>query len=200
MSEFFIYLQLGYNHITDLNGFDHILFIISLCSIYSIIQWKDVLILVTAFTIGHTATLGLASLGLIQVDSSLIEFLIPITILITCVVNFFHKFRRSIYREPFKAKVSRYIIALVFGFIHGLGFSNYLRSLFGKEDSITKPLFSFNLGLELGQILIVLVILLLNFLMISGFNISRKTWNLILSGIVFGMSLMLVFERIETIF
>jgi hypothetical protein len=200
MSEFFIYLQLGYNHITDLKGFDHILFIISLCAIYSIIQWKDAIVLVTAFTIGHSATLGLASLNFVHVDSNLIEFLIPGTILITCIVNFFHKFKGSIYREPLKYKIARYLIALSFGLIHGLGFSNYLRNLFGKEDSIIKQLFSFNLGLELGQILIVIIALLFNFLMTSGFNITRKTWNLILSGIVFGMSLILVFERIKTLF
>jgi hypothetical protein len=196
MSEFFIYLQLGYQHITDLKGFDHILFIIALCAIYSIIQWKEMLILTTAFTVGHSFTLGLSTLGFITIDSGLIEFLIPITIIATCLINFFHKFQKSIYIQPKRNKFSRYVVASLFGLIHGLGFSNYLKSLLGEENSIIKPLFSFNLGLELGQILIVIIVLLLNFLMISGFNIRRRTWNLILSGIVFGMSLMLVFEKI----
>ena len=198
MSEFFIYLQLGYQHITNLKGFDHILFIIALCAIYSIIQWKEVLILITAFTLGHSLTLALASMGFIHIDSGLIEFLIPITIIITCIINFFYKFQKSLYAQPKKKKVIRYIIASIFGLVHGLGFSNYLTSLLGKEGSIIKALFSFNLGLELGQFLVVIIILLLNFFMLSGFNVRKRTWNLIFSGIVFGMSLMLVFDKLKT--
>lgn len=192
MQEFLIYLKLGYQHITDLNGFDHILFIIALCAISSVKQWKSVLILITAFTLGHSITLALSSTGLIKVNSELIEFLIPITILLTCVINFFHKFKKSIYTEPKNKKFIRYIIASLFGLIHGLGFSNYLRSLLGAESNIVKPLLAFNLGLELGQIIIVMLVLILNFLMINILDLRRKTWNLILSGIVFGMTLMII--------
>jgi hypothetical protein len=197
MSEFFIYIQLGYQHITDFNGLDHFLFIIALCAIYSVVQWKEVLILITAFTLGHSLTLALSSLGFITVNSSLIEFLIPLTIIATCIINFFHRFRKTLYSQPKKFKIMRYSVASTFGLIHGLGFSNYLKSLLGKENDIIIPLFSFNVGLELGQILIVSIVLLLNFLMVSGLNIPRKTWNLILSGIVLGMSLMLIFEKIK---
>ncbi|WP_341226127.1 HupE/UreJ family protein [uncultured Arcticibacterium sp.] len=192
MQEFLIYLKLGYQHITDLNGFDHILFIIALCAISSVKQWKSVLILITAFTLGHSITLALSTTGLVNVNSELIELLIPITILITCVVNFFHKFKKSIYTEPKNKQFIRYVIASLFGLIHGLGFSNYLRSLLGAENSIVKPLLAFNIGLEFGQIIIVMAILLINFLMISILDLRRKTWNLILSGIVFGMTLMMI--------
>ncbi|KPM47914.1 HupE/UreJ family protein [Jiulongibacter sediminis] len=192
MSEFITYLKLGYLHITDLNGFDHILFIIALCAVYSIFKWKEVLILVTAFTLGHSVTLALSSLEIISVDSDLIEFIIPITILLTCVANFFYKFPRSIYKKPKNKRWVRYVLASFFGLIHGLGFSNYLKSLLGSEGSITLPLFSFNLGLELGQILIVFLVLIVNFSMVELLKIKKKSWNFILSGIVFGMSLMLI--------
>lgn len=196
MSEFFIYLKLGYQHITDLKGFDHILFILALCAVYSTKQWKDVLVLVTAFTLGHSITLALSTLGLVNIDSDLIEFLIPLTILSTCVINFLYKFKKSIYAEAKNKKYIRYIIAALFGLIHGLGFSNYLKSLFGHETSILKPLLAFNLGLEIGQILIVAVILVINFTITNILNVRRRTWNLILSGIIFGMALMIVFDKI----
>ena len=200
MSEFLIYLKIGYQHITDLNGFDHLLFLLALCAIYSLQQWKEVLLLVTAFTLGHSITLALATQEIIEVDSDLIEFLIPVTIIITCLVNFFHRFRKSIYNSPKRGKWLRYILAVVFGLVHGLGFSNYLKGLLGSENSILKPLFAFNIGLELGQILIVAVALMVNFLLISGFNVKKKTWNLILSGTVLGMSLMLIIDSIKDYF
>ncbi len=195
MSEFLTYLQLGYQHITDLNGFDHILFLISLCAVYGLEAWKKVLVLVTAFTLGHSVTLALSSLGYVLIDSELIELIIPITILITCVANFFHRFPKSIYRQTKNSPWIRYALASVFGLIHGLGFSNYLKSLLGAAGNITLPLFSFNLGLELGQILIVIVILAVNFLLTDVLKVKKKTWNLILSGIVSGMALMLLLGK-----
>ncbi|MGR3810603.1 HupE/UreJ family protein [Jiulongibacter sp. NS-SX5] len=194
MSEFLSYLKLGYLHITDLNGFDHILFIIALCAVYSIQRWKEVLILITAFTLGHSATLALSVLDIVSIDAGLIEFIIPLTIMATCLVNFFHKFPKSIYKKTKNNKWVRYALAVVFGLIHGLGFSNYLKSLLGAENSIVVPLFSFNLGLELGQILIVVAALAINFLLTEFLKVKQKTWNLILSGIVFGMALMLVIQ------
>ena len=102
MSDFFIYLGLGFDHITDPGGYDHILFVIALCAIYTLRQWKQVLVLVTAFTIGHSITLALATLKLINYDTKVIELLIPVTILITAVSNFFYQDRRS----PFATRAS----------------------------------------------------------------------------------------------
>ena len=195
MSEFLTYLQLGYQHITDLNGFDHLLFLFALCAVYGLDSWKKVLVLVTAFTLGHSITLALSSLGYLHINSDLIEVIIPITILITCVTNFFHNFPKSIYKKTHNRPWIRYSLASVFGLIHGLGFSNYLKSLLGQESNVTLPLFSFNLGLELGQIIIVVIILALNFLMTDMLKVKKKTWNLILSGVVFGMAFMLALGR-----
>ncbi|MGA0559353.1 HupE/UreJ family protein [Larkinella sp. VNQ87] len=195
MSEFWAYLQLGFSHITDPGGYDHILFVVALCAIYNLNQWKQVLILVTAFTIGHSLTLALATLQLINYSTDLIELLIPITILITAITNFFHKVPKSRFTDEPQQSRGRYVLALLFGLIHGMGFSNYLRSLLGKETSIVKPLFAFNLGLEFGQIFIVMAVLIVAFVLIEILRVRRHDWNLIISGIVAGMALSLIINN-----
>lgn len=160
MTDFNLYLQLGISHILDINGYDHILFIASLCLVYQWKQYKEVGILVTAFTIGHSITLALAVLNIISFNVDIIEFLIPITIIIACLENLI-----SLKYSSFKqAKQLRYLTAGSFGLIHGMGFSNYLRLLLMDQDGIGLPLFSFNLGLELGQLCIVGLVLCINYL------------------------------------
>ncbi|TAE23836.1 MAG: HupE/UreJ family protein [Cytophagales bacterium] len=197
MSDFSIYLGLGFDHITDPGGYDHILFVIALCAIYTIRQWRQVLILITAFTIGHSITLALATLRIVEYSTDVVELLIPITILITAIVNFFHDERRSQFDVGKRAERpwSRYGLAVVFGLIHGLGFSNYLRSLLGREMSIVEPLLAFNIGLELGQLVIVALVLLVAWLAIEKLGSSKRTWTLIVSGIVAGMALSLILNN-----
>lgn len=195
MTEFQAYLQLGFEHITDPQGYDHILFVIALCAIYTLRDFKKVLILITAFTIGHSITLALATLNIVSFRSDVIELLIPITILVTAIINFFHKVPKTSLVNREKVSPMRYPLALIFGLIHGLGFSNYLRSLLGKESSIVEPLLAFNLGLELGQILIVLILLVLAFLIIDLSKKPKQNWNLILSGIIAGMALSLIINN-----
>ncbi len=193
MSDFFTFFQLGFQHITDVNGYDHILFVVALCAIFRLKDLKKVAYLVTAFTIGHSLTLALATLQLITYSTKFIEFLIPITIFFTCIINLFHKSaERSSQKE--QSSSLRYPMAMVFGLIHGMGFSNYLRSLLGKEESIWQPLLSFNLGLEVGQLLIVAASLLLSSLMLDLLNVKKHDWNLILSSAVAGISLTLIFS------
>ena len=188
MSSFQLYFKLGLQHILDINGFDHILFVLALCAIYVARDWKKVLILVTAFTIGHSLTLALATFNVIQVRSDIIEFLIPVTIAITALVNIF-KNRPS----TGKGINLTYFFAGFFGLIHGLGFSNYLKELLGKEASIWQPLLAFNLGLEAGQIVIVVAFLLVTSLLhLAGVN--RKDWTLIVSAFVLGVACMLMLE------
>ncbi|UTA68366.1 MULTISPECIES: HupE/UreJ family protein [Emticicia] len=194
MTEFSIYLQLGYQHITDINGYDHILFVIALCAIYRISDWRRILILVTAFTIGHSVTLALAALNVIDYSTELIEFLIPVTIIITCISNLFHKSSTSVLVPEHFSPV-RYFLALGFGLIHGMGFSNYLRSLLGKDQNIIQQLLAFNVGLEFGQILIVSIALVLSFLMLNVFHVKKHTWNLILSSFVAGVAFKLMTEK-----
>jgi hypothetical protein len=195
MSEFQAYLQLGFEHITDSNGYDHILFIIALCTIYTLVDWRKVLILVTAFTLGHSVTLALATLGIVSIRPDIIELLIPITILFTAAINFFNKSSKNSFGASERKTTSRYPIALVFGFIHGLGFSNYLRALLGKQAEIWKPLLGFNIGLELGQLIIVFIFLLIAFAATELLKVSKLSWNLVLSGIIFGMALSLILNN-----
>jgi hypothetical protein len=195
MSEFQAYLQLGFEHITDPQGYDHILFVIALCTIYTLRDWKKVLILVTAFTVGHSVTLALATLNMVSFRSDVIELLIPITILITALVNMTYRIPKTTLVTETKSSPLRYVLALGFGLIHGLGFSNYLRSLLGGEATIFQPLLAFNVGLELGQLLIVLVVLLLAFFLIDLGRVPKRSWNFIVSGIVAGMALSLIINN-----
>ncbi|CCH56928.1 hypothetical protein BN8_06318 [Fibrisoma limi BUZ 3] len=197
MNDFFIYLRLGFDHITDPSGYDHILFVVALCAVYTLRQWRQVLILVTAFTIGHSITLALATLRLINYRTDVIELLIPITILITAVANFFVQEPKSrLFDRPVTSQSrARYGLALLFGLIHGMGFSNYLRSLLGREADIVQPLLAFNIGLELGQLLIVSAVLLIAYVALEILNLRRRDWVLIVSGIVAGMALSLIINN-----
>jgi hypothetical protein len=191
MTTFGLYLSLGINHIADFAGYDHILFLMALCAVYSLKQWAKVLILVTAFTLGHTLTLALATLDVIRITTGFIEFLIPVTILMTGLWNVIQRTRSS----DAASHRFKYSMALFFGLIHGLGFSNYLRSLLGSEQELLLPLFSFNLGLELGQIMIVLGVLLVSFVLVNLVGVMRREWNMLLSGAAIGVSLIMCVER-----
>lgn len=195
MSEFQAYLQLGFSHITDSNGYDHILFIMALCSVYTLIDWKKVVVLVTAFTVGHSVTLALATWGYVSVNPDWIELLIPVTIMITAFLNFFHKVPKGAYTAREEGPAFRYPLALGFGLIHGLGFSNYLRALLGKEAEIFNPLLGFNVGLEVGQLIIVFIILVIAFVATELLRLQKITWIHILSGIIFGMALSLTLQN-----
>jgi len=197
LSEFLVFLRLGFEHIADVRGYDHILFIIALCAGYEPRHWKKLLILVTAFTIGHSITLALATLRIIAINDPLVEFLIPLTIFLTAVLNILVSSPGAGGPVEEKgARVARYFLALGFGLIHGMGFSNFLRSLLGAQEGIALPLFAFNVGLELGQILIVLAIMILTFFMIRLARMRRHDWVLVLSGAAAGVALTLMLERL----
>lgn len=191
MSEFSLYFQLGMEHILDTQGYDHILFVIALCAIYLISDWKKVLILVTAFTIGHSVTLALATLKLIRFNSELIEFLIPLTILLTAISNLFRR-EHSIHLGKIQ---TNYMLAIVFGLIHGLGFSNFLRSILGQDRSIIVQLLAFNIGLEIGQIIIVALFLVITLVLVDIFGVKRRDWKMIISSAVGGIALILMLEN-----
>ena len=195
MNEMLIYLHLGYKHIIDINGSDHILFILALMIRYSWNEWQKILILVTAFTIGHSFTLALSTLNWISFPVAFIELLIPITILITALANF----TISSSKTPSKYPII-YYLALFFGFIHGLGFSNYLKMLLGKEESILGPLFAFNLGLELGQLLIVGLLLIISFIFVNLFKVDKKRYVQTGSVIAIILALNMVVDRIASFF
>lgn len=193
MEEFSLYFVLGREHILDYaNGYDHILFVIALCALYVWHDWKKILILVTAFTIGHSITLALATLRWISIKPELVEFLIPLTIFTTAVSNLFKK------EEVTSSKRIQinYVLALFFGLIHGMGFSNYLRALLGKSSSILSPLLAFNLGLELGQIIVVTLFLLISYILVDLMKVQRRDWKMIISSAIAGIAFILIKDRI----
>ncbi|MEM8524975.1 MAG: HupE/UreJ family protein [Bacteroidota bacterium] len=156
------YFQLGVSHILDPEGLDHLYFIVSFCLMYTIRDIRKIAGLVTAFTLGHSITLALAAIDKIQIDPDLIEWLIPITILISCLLNYWTLLKESDYRVPKGYTI--YIIILFFGLIHGLGFSNFLSAMLFEGESIIIPLLGFNIGIEVAQLIIVFVVLLVLFL------------------------------------
>ena len=192
MHPFEFYLKLGFEHIANLNGYDHILFLVVLCAVYQINQWKNILILVTAFTIGHSITLFIVSLDFFSIPSRIIKLLIPVTILITSLQNVINI--KQIENSSRMGK--NYFMALFFGLIHGMDFSNYFKALIMSPDEIVIPLLGFNIGIELGQLLIVLFIVLISFIFLNIIKIKHLKWNLFISGAAFGMSLISIMEII----
>ncbi|MCH2218339.1 MAG: HupE/UreJ family protein [Flavobacteriales bacterium] len=187
MSNFITHVELGFKHVLDFNGYDHILFLIVLAVIFSFSQWKKVLLMITFFTVGHTFTLGLATYQIVTIKETVIEFLIPITILITAVVNIL-KFSIN----SSKRKKTNLFFALFFGLIHGLGFSNFLRVTLGRSEDKLIPMLEFALGIELAQIVIVLSVLILGTVLIHFFRVSKRDWVVITSAIVIGITIPII--------
>lgn len=152
------YIQLGIEHILDPEGLDHLYFIVSFCLLYTIKDLRKIAALVTAFTVGHSITLALAALDKINVNPDLIETLIPITILLSCLLNYWTLLKEREYRAPKGYLI--YFVILLFGLIHGLGFSNFLSAMLFEGESIVAPLLGFNIGIEVAQLIIVLAVLL----------------------------------------
>ena len=192
MSEFQLYFVLGKDDILDYrNGYDHIIFVIALCALYLTREWRQILILVTAFTIGHSVTLALSTLEIISVNVALVEFLIPLTIFITAISNLF-KNENSLSNR--KVHIN-YLFAGFFGLIHGMGFSSYLRSILSKEENITTPLLAFNLGLEFGQLIIVAIFMTIAFVLVDLFGLNRRDWKMVISSAIAGIALVLMREN-----
>lgn len=189
MNDFMFFLREGWDHIISLGAMDHILFITALAVVYTVGEWKKVLILITAFTIGHAITLVLSVLNIIRFSDAWVEFLIPCTILVTAAVNLFQR--------DFSTKSLRinYFLALFFGLVHGMGYANAIRFSLAKGQGFGISLFSFNLGLEIGQIFVVLLLLLLTYLITKVPLISRRNWVIAISALVFVVSLLMAVER-----
>lgn len=193
MSDFSMFFGLGWEHIISWDALDHILFILSLALIYRIWQWKQVLILVTGFTVGHFLTLLLSVTDVIRADAVWVEFLIPLTIVVMALYNIFNS-----NLQP-ASPTSPYVLALVFGLIHGLGYANAIRFVLVEEQSLGWSLFAFNVGLEIGQIVVVLAALILGELVLRYTPLQRRHWVLVISSAVLLLSLNMVIDRIPKI-
>lgn len=190
MSDFSFYFRLGWEHIISIQALDHQLFILALASIYLLKDWKQVLILVTAFTIGHSITLALSVFDIIRFSSKWVEFLIPCTIFLTAIINLFQK-----NFTPRSVRIN-YFLALFFGLVHGMGFANSIRFMLASDQNIGWGLFGFNVGLEVGQVAVVISILIFSTILISLFKVNRKDWVIFSSAGVFGLALKMALDRI----
>jgi HupE / UreJ protein len=190
MSDFAFYFKMGWQHIISADALDHQLFILALACVYTARDIRRVLILVTAFTIGHSLTLALSVYDVIRFSSKWVEFLIPCTIFITALNN--------IFQIDAKGKSARinYYLALCFGLIHGMGFANAIRIMLAKDQTIGWGLFGFNIGLEAGQIFVVSIILTIGLLFLNLFKVKRRDWVFFLSAGVFALSLKMALERL----
>lgn len=195
MSVFQTYLQLGFFHIFNLQAYDHLVFLLALCAPYVLSDWRRVVALVTSFTVGHSLTLALATLGFVQYSAVLIEVLIPTTILLTCAVNMSQASRDFKRNQPIVLTLPN-ALAAIFGLIHGLGFSSYLRELLGQNARPVLELLTFNIGVEIGQLLIVAMILALGFIVLRGFRVARRDWVLVVSGAAMGIAVILLLGSI----
>ena len=190
MQDFLFYLQLGWEHIISKDALDHQLFILALIAIFSFRDWKKVLILVTAFTIGHSLTLVLSALDVFRFPSDWVEFLIPCTIVFTALDNIIFS------KNEKKLIQLNYYLALLFGLIHGMGFANSVRMMLASEQDITLPLFGFNVGLELGQIIVVAIALFIHYIFSEVLKLSNKIWIYIISVPIFIFALKMALDNI----
>ena len=183
LSEFWFNVEYGLKHVLDINGYDHVLFLMVLSVPYLFKDWKRVLILVSVFTLGHTASLVLAAYDVVEINSTLVEFLIPITILVVAIYNVLTASEKT---KHHKIGVL-FISTLFFGLIHGLGFAREFKIFIGRDENKLWPLIEFALGIELAQVIIVFVVLFLGFLAHTVFDVSRRDWKLVVSAIVLGL-------------
>ncbi|HMT95400.1 MAG TPA: HupE/UreJ family protein [Ferruginibacter sp.] len=184
MNDFNLFFGIGIDHILNTGALDHLLFIMVLCAVYLVTDWKKLLVLITAFTIGHSLTLALSVYDVVRFNSAWVEFLIPLTIVLTALYNLTLA-GKAVPRQKIQIN---YLLALFFGLVHGMGFANNIRFMLAESQSILLPLLGFNLGLELGQIIVVSILLLLSILAIKLMKLQHRYWAMGLSliGLVAG--------------
>ncbi|WP_332020404.1 HupE/UreJ family protein [Kaistella sp.] len=190
MNDFLFYLNLGWEHIISLDALDHQLFVLVLVAVFAVKDWKNIFWIITAFTIGHSITLALSVFDIVRVPAKWVEFLIPLTIVITALDNILMGNKQN------NLMKMNFYLALFFGLIHGMGFANTARMMIANEQHIFVPLLGFNIGLELGQIAVVAGILIIQFVLLNLFKVNRKDWIMFISSGVFALSLKMTLERI----
>ena len=192
MSDFWIYVEIGLKHVLNLKGYDHVLFLMALTSPHTFKDWKKILILVTVFTVGHTLALVLSVFQIVMIKAQLVEFLIPITILITAIFNFFGV-RKASKKDSINSII---LITLFFGVIHGLGFSNYFKTILpGNPSEKVLPLLEFALGIELAQMLVVLAMLILSYGVQTFFRVSKRDFTIVTSAFIIGVVVPMIIQN-----
>ncbi|MBR9997701.1 MAG: HupE/UreJ family protein [Cyclobacteriaceae bacterium] len=189
MSTFIIYLKLGYRHILDLYGIEHMLFIIALVAIYLLRDWKKVLFLFSFYLVGHTISLNLSAFRILNPDPQIISYLVPLTIFIAAAGNLFRGEKSTITTRP-----TKFIFAAVFGIIQGFGLANYFTFIIDVNRKITLPVIAFNIGIELGYLLVIFLYLFITWIFVSNFGVSKRVWYLVISSAIAGIALTFMYE------
>ncbi|NEV92909.1 HupE/UreJ family protein [Psychroflexus sp. YR1-1] len=191
MNDFWLYLKMGFEHVLDWKAYDHVLFLTALVASYSFQKSKEVIWLVTLFTIGHILSLALSAYDILRVNSDVIEFLIPASIIFTAIYNMFTvgKARRNVKFNLL------YFVTFFFGLVHGFGFSIHFNMMAKGADNILLMLVEFALGIELAQILVVFIVLLLGFIIQNLFRFSKRDWVLVISSVVLGMTIPILIDN-----
>ena len=188
-TDFKYYFTLGWDHIISMEALDHLYFIAVLSIVYQFRHWKQVLVLITAFTIGHAITLFLSGMDVVRLDNSWVEFAIPCTIVFSSIMNF----RKT--GSMHQTDKLQYAMALFFGLVHGLGYANAIRFMISKNQDMIWSLLGFNLGLEIGQIFVVLLVLMLSFIVGMTKLFTAREWVLGFSSLVLVLAIKLTIER-----
>lgn len=191
MEQFSLYYKLGFRYILDLYSVEYILFLISLLVVFTIKDWKRVIILLVFFILGYTATFSLASYKVINYNQDLLEFLLPLTIFFTSFTNIFKKKDNFRYHGNMR---KNYFLALVFGTIHGFSYGNHLTGIINGNIKVWDQFIAFNLGMGTSQIIVSLVFLIIAFLFLSIFGVNRRDWVMVISSGIAGVALTLLFE------
>ena len=192
MSDFWIYVEIGLKHVLNIKAYDHVLFLMALTAAHSFQEWKRLLLLITLFTIGHTLALVLSVFNLVSINENLVEFLIPITILIAALFNFI-ALKKTLAKGTLKSVA---LTTLFFGLIHGMGFSNYFKTILpGNAIEIVLPLFEFSIGIEAAQMTVVLTILMLSYIAQSAFKATKRDFTIVTSAIIIGVVLPMIIEN-----
>jgi hypothetical protein len=179
----------GISHITDLDGYDHMLFLLALSAPFVEKDYKKLIFLASAFTVGHSLTLAAAAMGILRFNSSTVELLIVVSIAITALLNFLIK----------ESKVYwwNYLIAVGFGLIHGMGFSSYFRMMYSNDDGWLLKLLKFNIGVEIGQLFILAIIIGIGYVVNKVLKVKGLYWSYALSVLSLLVAIRLIFDNLN---
>jgi hypothetical protein len=189
MSTFILYLKLGYRHILDLYGVEHMLFIVALVAIYLLRDWRRVLFLFMFYVIGHTVSMYLSVLRIFTPDPEIISYLVPVTIFIAAASNLFRGEKSTITRRP-----TKFLLATAFGVIQGFELAKYFTYIIDSGRKTMLPLIAFNIGIELAYMLVIFIYLFITWIFVNNLGVSKRVWYLVISSAIAGIALTFMYE------
>ena len=191
MSQFTLYYKLGFRFILDIYNVEYILFLVSLLVVFTLKDWKRVIILLVFFVLGYTITMSLAGFKVIGYNYELINFLLPVTIFFTSFTNVFKKKDNFRYQGNIR---KNYVLALIFGAIHGFSYIHYLTGINDQKLNVWNQFFAFIAGIGFAQLVISVTFLTIAFVFLNIISLNRRDWVMVISSGIAGVALTLMFE------